>query len=429
MKMIRQLEQARQGLLTREVRSVARKEGLSAETLAEKVAAGQVVLLKHHGQAVGIGAGLRIKVNVNLGTSPDYVDLKLELTKLKTVCRLGADTVMDLSTGGDLKNIRQRILAESQVPVGTVPIYQAAVSAIERKGSVRHMSPDDFFSAIEEQAQEGVAFVTVHCGITLKTVNRLQQQPRTMSVVSRGGVFTICWMLTNERENPLYQHFDRLLEIARKYDLVLSLGDGLRPGGLSDATDACQIEELITLGELVKRAWEQGVQVMVEGPGHLPLNEVAANVLLEKKICYGAPFYVLGPLVTDIAPGYDHITSAIGAAVAGWHGADFICTVSPSEHLSLPTAEDVADGLLAARIAAHAADLARGNPAAWKWNRSMEIARAQRRWAQQENLSLDPEHFHQRRQSFLPSSRGVCTMCGRYCSMKMIQKALAENKK
>ncbi len=421
---ILQLEHAKKGLLTKEVRQVAAAEGLPAEMVAEKVAAGQIVIVKHKGKSLGIGSDLRIKVNVNIGTSPDYAETRLELTKLKTACRLGTDTIMDLSIGGPIQQIREKILKHSTVPVGTVPIYQAAIATIQNQKGIGKMKVDDLFSTIQQQAMQGVSFVTVHCGITRKTVEKLQRQPRMMSVVSRGGVFTICWMLSNDRENPLYQHFDRLLEIARKYDLVLSLGDGLRPGGLSDATDVFQMEELFTLGELVQQARQSGVQVMVEGPGHLPLSEVAANVLLEKKICDGAPFYVLGPLVTDIAPGYDHITAAIGAAVAGWQGADFICAVSPAEHLCLPSPEDVAAGLLAARLAAHAADLARGRKAAWSWNKAMETARARRLWAKQKKLSLNPERFQALHRRCSLSQPDVCTMCGRYCAMRMIEKAL-----
>jgi len=412
------------GIATKALREVARTEGVPVDLLMERVAAGRVVILTHRGRALGIGEGLRVKVNTNVGTSPDSHDPVAEIRKVKAACRHGTDTVMDLSTGGDLDALRRKIIAASTVPVGTVPIYQAAVETIRAERRIDRMNPEKVFESIRRHAEDGVAFVTVHCGITRRAVERLLANPRRVGVVSRGGVFTICWMLANDRENPLFAQYDRLLAIAKKYDLVLSLGDGLRPGGVPDSTDAAQIEELITIGELAAAAWEQGVQVMIEGPGHIPIHEVPANVLLEKKLCRGAPFYVLGPLVTDLAPGYDHITAAIGAAVAGWHGADFICAVSPAEHLALPTEKEVVEGLIASRIAAQAADLARGRCDTTEATLRMADARFQRRWTQQERLSLIPHRVREIRSSRRPAASDVCTMCGRYCAMKLLQRSL-----
>jgi len=412
------------GIATRALRQVAREEGVALDLLMERVAAGRVVILKHRGRALGIGEGLRVKVNTNVGTSPDAHDPAAEVRKVLAACRHGTDTVMDLSTGGDLDAIRRKIVAASTVPVGTVPIYQAAVETIRARRRIDRMDPEQVFEAVRRHAEDGVGFVTVHCGITRRTVERLLASPRRVGVVSRGGVFTICWMLANDKENPLFAGYERLLDIARRYDLVLSLGDGLRPGGVPDSTDAAQIEELITLGELAAAARERGVQVMIEGPGHIPIHEVPANVLIEKKLCRGAPFYVLGPLVTDLAPGYDHITAAIGAAVAGWHGADFICSVSPAEHLALPTEKEVVEGLIASRIAAQAADLARGRFDITEATVRMADARVRRRWAQQEKLSLNPDRVREIRGDRRPAESDVCTMCGRYCAMKLLQRSL-----
>ncbi|MGZ5487541.1 MAG: phosphomethylpyrimidine synthase ThiC, partial [Candidatus Aminicenantales bacterium] len=344
-----QTEKARKGLLSPVLKMVARIEGVAPEKLADLVGRGLVVIPynPHHApdRPSGIGRGLRTKVNVNLGTSRDFPLLADELRKVRISLQYGADALMDLSTGGDLKKIRKAILARTPIPLGTVPIYQAAVLAIERRESIVDMTEDDLFEAVDSQAREGVDFMTVHSGLTLKAIERLKKQGRVADVVSRGGAFLVAWMLHNGKENPFYARFDRLLEIAHRHDVTLSLGDGLRPGSVLDATDRPQIEELLTLGELVKRSREAGVQVMVEGPGHVPLDQVEMNMRLEKRVCDGAPFYVLGPLVTDIAPGYDHITGAIGGALAAYHGADFLCYVTPAEHLCLPTADDVKEGL------------------------------------------------------------------------------------
>jgi phosphomethylpyrimidine synthase len=405
------------------LKKVAAAEGIPVETLAGLVARGLVVIPfnPNHSPArpAGIGKGLRTKVNVNLGTSRDFPFLADELRKVKISLEYGADALMDLSTGGDLRKIRRRILDRTPVPLGTVPIYQAAVKSIDRGATIVDITEDDLFEAIESQAREGVDFMTVHCGLTLKAIDRLKQQGRVADVVSRGGAFHLAWMLHNGKENPFYARFDRLLEIARRFDVTLSLGDGLRPGSILDATDRPQIEELLTLGELVKRAREAGVQVMVEGPGHVPLDQVEMNVRLEKRVCQGAPFYVLGPLVTDIAPGYDHIVSAIGGAIAAAAGADFLCYVTPAEHLGLPTEDDVREGLIASRIAAHAADIVKGVPGALE--RDLELARARKRldWETQRRLAIDPAKFAAVRKRRKSKSK-ACSMCGDFCAMRIV---------
>jgi len=371
----------------------------------------------------GVGKGLRTKVNANIGTSPDFCDIDIELRKLQAAVDAGSDTVMDLSTGGDISGIRRAIITSSPLPVGTVPIYQVGIEAIERHGAIVDMTVDDIFDVIEEQAQDGVDFMTVHCGVTQASVARLKNQGRRTDIVSRGGAFLTGWMLHNEGENPLYQYYDRLLDLARKYDFTLSLGDSLRPGCLADATDRAQVEELIIIGELVDRAREAEVQTIVEGPGHLPLDQVATNVQLEKSLCHEAPFYVLGPLVTDIGAGYDHITGAIGGAIAAAAGADFLCYVTPTEHLSLPDAQDVKEGVIASRIAAHAGDIIKGVKGARDWDEEMSKARKALDWEAQARLSLDPElsrQIHGR----IPSAGATCSMCGEYCAMAIVDKYL-----
>ena len=417
-------EAALKGIISRGIRYVAGREKINPEVLAEKVAEGKVVILKHGNIYLGIGNGLRIKVNANIGTSPDIVDICSEIEKLKAACKYGADAVMDLSTGGDIDRIRKTIVERSPVPIGTVPVYQAVIESIEEKGALIKMEPEKLFEVIERHADDGVSFVTLHCGVTLNTLEKLRKSPRKTMVVSRGGAFLISWMIANEKENPLYEHFDRVIDIARKYDLVLSLGDGMRPGGIVDATDNSQIDELLTLGELTETAWKNGVQVIIEGPGHIPLNEIPANVVLQKKICKGAPFYVLGPVVTDVAPGYDHITSAIGAAVAGWYGADFICYVTPSEHLGLPGIEEVIEGTIAAKIAAHSADIARGLKDSIEWDYKMALARTQRNWQEEKKLSMDPVKFDKIYKRYKSTEKDVCTMCGKYCAIKTVEKYL-----
>ncbi len=427
-----QTEKARKGILTPVLKKVARAEAIAPEKLAGLVADGLVVIPFNpkHSPALpaGIGKGLRTKVNVNIGTSRDFPLLADELRKVRISLEYGADALMDLSTGGDLKRIRRAILARTPIPLGTVPIYQAAVLAIDRRESIVGMTEEDLFEAVESQAREGVDFMTVHSGLTLKAIDRLKKQGRVADIVSRGGAFHLAWMLHNEKENPFYARFDRLLEIARRFDITLSLGDGLRPGSILDATDRPQIEELLTLGELVKRAGEAGVQVMVEGPGHVPLDQVEMNMRLEKRVCQGAPFYVLGPLVTDIAPGYDHIVSAIGGAVAAAAGADFLCYVTPAEHLGLPGEDDVREGLVASKIAAHVADIVKGVPGALE--RDLALARARKRldWETQRRLAIDPVKFAAVRKRRKTRSR-ACSMCGDFCAMRIVSEFLGSGAK
>ncbi len=422
-----QLELAKEGIISSPMKLVAEQEGVDAGFIRQGVAKGTIVIPANinHTNLVpcGIGQGLKTKVNANIGTSSDFGDVDTELEKLRVAIDCGADTVMDLSTGGDISAIRRAIIAASSVPIGTVPIYQAGIEAIDRCGAIVKMTVDDLFAGIEEHARDGVDFVTVHCGVTRSAIAKLKQQGRVTDVVSRGGAFLIGWMLHNERENPLYEYYDRLLEIAREFDVTLSLGDGMRPGSLADATDRAQVEELLIIGELVQRAQQAGVQAMVEGPGHLPLNQIEANVQLEKAICKGAPFYVLGPLVTDIAAGYDHITGAIGGAIAAAAGTDFLCYVTPAEHLSLPDPEDVRQGVIASRIAAHAGDIVKGVNGAEDWDRRMSLARKKLDWKEQARLSLDPELSRQVHSKH--ASAGVaCSMCGDFCAMELMEKYL-----
>ena len=422
-----QLELAREGVISPRMIEVAQSEEVEAEFIRQGVAGGMIAIPANinHSSLVpcGIGQGLKTKVNANIGTSSDFGGIDTEMEKLRVAIDSGADTVMDLSTGGDISAIRRAIIAASPLPVGTVPIYQAGIEAINRYGAIIKMTADDLFAVIEEHARDGVDFITVHCGVTRSAIARLKQQGRVTDVVSRGGAFLIGWILHNERENPLYEYYDRLLEIAREFDVTLSLGDGMRPGSLADATDRAQIEELIIIGELVERAQQAGVQVMVEGPGHLPLNQIEANVQLEKAICKGAPFYVLGPLVTDIAAGYDHITGAIGGAIAAAAGTDFLCYVTPAEHLSLPDPEDVRQGVIASRIAAHAGDIVKGIKGAKEWDRKMSLARKKLDWEEQTRLSLDPERS--RRVHGKHTTAGTaCSMCGEYCAMELVEKYL-----
>jgi len=422
-----QQELARQGNLSPLMEEAAGKESVTPEVILNGLADGSIVLpanTRHTWlSACAIGKGLRTKVNANMGTSADYSDPGKESEKLQAAIKAGADAVMDLSTGGDVRAVRRYLLKSCPLPFGTVPIYQAAIEAMEKHGSIVAMDVDGLFRVIEEHGHDGVDFITVHCGVTQSAIGRLRKQSRVTDVVSRGGAFLLGWMLHHDKENPLYEHYDRLLEIARRFDMTLSLGDGMRPGSLADATDRAQVEELLTLGELVERARQAGVQVMVEGPGHLPMDQIEANVKLEKSLCKGAPFYVLGPLVTDVAAGHDHITGAIGGALAGAAGADFLCYVTPSEHLSLPEPEDVRQGVIASRIAAHVADIVKGVKGAAEWDREMAVARKKLDWAAQARLALDPERVskvHGER----PSSSEACSMCGEFCAMALVEKYL-----
>jgi phosphomethylpyrimidine synthase len=422
-----QLEIARKGTISHQMSLVADSEGLEAEFIRRGVAEGTIVIPANPGHKNlvpgGIGRGLKTKVNANIGTSSDFGNIDTELEKLRVAVDCGADAVMDLSTGGDISAIRRAIISASPVMLGTVPIYQAGIKAVASRGAIVKMTVDDLFASIEEHARDGVDFVTVHCGTTRAAVEQLKKQGRVADVVSRGGAFLIGWMLHNERENPLYEYFDRLLDIAREFDVTLSLGDGMRPGCIADATDRPQIEELLAIGELVSRARKAGVQAIVEGPGHLPLNQIEANVQLEKSICRGAPFYVLGPLVTDVAAGYDHITGAIGGAIAAAAGTDFLCYVTPAEHLSLPDPEDVRQGVIASRIAAHAGDIVKGVKGAADWDRQMAVARKKLDWEEQARLSLDPG-LARRVHGKHTSVGKACSMCGEYCAMELVEKYL-----
>jgi phosphomethylpyrimidine synthase len=421
------IEYAKKGIINDEVKEVALSEGILPEILAVDIAKGVTVIPKNIYRTIkpiGIGRGLRTKVNANIGTSKDKVSFDDEIEKLNILVKYGADAVMDLSTGGPIKDLRRLLLSKSPLSIGTVPIYEAAVRAAEVYGTIAKMTTDSIFEVIEEHAKDGVDFVTVHCGITRKAVERLKGEGRVLDIVSRGGSFLLEWMIYNDKENPLYEYYDRLLEIAKKYDLTLSLGDALRPGCLEDATDRSQLEELLTIGELRDIALESGVQIIIEGPGHVPLNQVELNIKIQKEICKGAPFYVLGPLVTDVAMGYDHIAAAIGGAIAGAAGADFLCYVTPSEHIRLPNVDDVKEGLIALKIAAHAADIAKGIPGAIERDRKMAQCRKNLDWDGQIALSFDPERVRKWRSEAPPTEQEVCSMCGEFCAIKIVEKVL-----
>jgi phosphomethylpyrimidine synthase len=421
------IELARKGIITDEVKQVARDERIEPETLSKDIAEGLSVISRnanHDIKPLGIGRGLKTKINANIGTSKDKISLDEEMQKLDVLIQYGADAVMDLSTGGPIRDIRKLLMRKSTISVGTVPIYEAVAKAAEEKGTISKMSVDDLFDAIEGHAEEGVDFVTVHCGLTRKTIDTLREDGRILDIVSRGGAFLVEWMIYNDWENPLFEHYDRLLEMAWKHDLTLSLGDGARPGCISDATDRTQINELVTLGELRDRAVEAGIQVIIEGPGHVPLNQVELNIKMQKEICKGAPFYVLGPLVTDIAMGYDHISAAIGGAIAGAAGADFLCYVTPSEHIRLPTIEDVKEGVIASKIAAHAADIAKGVKGAIDVDNEMARRRKALDWNGQIELSLNPERVKSWRAEVPPTESQVCSMCGEFCAIKTVEEAL-----
>ncbi|MCX7785200.1 MAG: phosphomethylpyrimidine synthase ThiC [candidate division WOR-3 bacterium] len=405
------------------LQTIALKEGVSYTHLEKGIRDGTIVVPINEKRPkkinpIAIGKGLTTKINCNIGTSPERADLKLELEKLKAAVEAKTDTIMDLSTGGDIPEIRKAIIDASSVPVGTVPIYEASFYAQMKHKSFVELKPKDFLNVIENHLADGVDFITVHCGITLKNMQSVKNVRRLTGVVSRGGSMIIEWMRYNRKENPLYEYYDEILQIAKDYNACLSLGDGLRPGSLHDATDEPQILELLVIGELVARARAEGVQVIVEGPGHIPINEIEVNVKLEKLICDDAPFYVLGPLVTDIGCGYDHITSAIGGALASYYGADFLCYVTPSEHLGLPTVEDVRQGVIASRIAAHAGDVARGKKNARDWDDKISKARAELNWQKMIALSVDPKQARKIYEAYPLKAEGVCTMCGEFCALK-----------
>ena len=414
-----QMDAARKGIFTKQMEEVLREEKVSKEFLMTEMAAGRIVIPanKKHKNIVGkaVGNGLKTKVNVNLGVSEDECNNYLELEKVRTAIAMKADAIMDLSIYGDTRNFRKELVEMSPIMLGTVPMYDA----VAKYGKdIKNMTVEDLFEVVVDHCEDGIDFLTIHAGLNLECVKRIKNNPRLTHIVSRGGSILYEWMLLNEKENPFYEHFDRLLDICREYDVTLSLGDGLRPGSLKDATDAPQIQELLILGELTKQAWKKDVQVMIEGPGHVPFNEIAGNMMLEKKLCHGAPFYILGPIVTDIAPGYDHITSAIGGTLAATHGADFLCYVTPAEHLRLPDLQDMKDGIIAARIAAHAADIANGVKGAIDWDHEMSKARGELNWERMFELSIDPEKAREYRKSSSPENDDVCTMCGDLCPIK-----------
>lgn len=411
------------------VKKVATREGVDEKLVSEGLSKGTIVIPYNRRrpreiEPVGIGKGLRTKVNANIGTSPSIADIEHERSKLEAAIGAGADTVMDLSTGGNIDAVRRMVIAESSVPVGTVPIYQAACDSPKLKKSLVELTLDEIFAGIRKHLEEGVDFLTVHTGLTRAGVERLRNRKRLAGIVSRGGALMVEWMMYNKAENPLAEHFDRLLDLAAEFGACLSLGDGLRPGALADASDRPQIQELLIIGEQVDKARARGVQAMVEGPGHVPLDQIEMNVKLEKEICHGAPFYVLGPLVTDVAPGYDHIVSAIGGAIAGMYGTDFLCYVTPSEHLGLPDAEDVRVGTIVSRIAAHAADIAKYPEQAKKWDEEISRLRERFKWDDMIKRSLDPTEARRRFERYPKEAEDVCTMCGEFCAIKRSKEAL-----
>lgn len=420
-----QMDAARQGITTKEMRTVADYENMDVGTLKELIAKGQVCIPanKNHRclKPYGIGNALKTKINVNLGTSKDCLDLNVEMEKVMSAVNMGAESIMDLSSYGDTQTFRRRLTAECPAIIGTVPIYDAIVYYNK---PLKEITSREWLAVFEMHAKDGVDFMTIHCGINRNTAHRFKNNKRVMNIVSRGGSLIFAWMELTGQENPFFEYFDELLEICRRYDVTLSLGDACRPGCLADAGDISQIEELVTLGELTARAWEKDVQVIIEGPGHMPLNQIQANMEIQKTICKGAPFYVLGPLVTDIAPGYDHITSAIGGAIAATYGASFLCYVTPAEHLRLPTLEDVKEGIVASRIAAHAADIAKGIEGAADWDLQMADARRQLNWEKQFDLAIDPEKARRYRHESTPECSDTCTMCGKMCSVRNMNKIL-----
>jgi phosphomethylpyrimidine synthase len=420
------MEQAKAGTITEEVKKAAAREGLSPEKMRCAIADGSIALVRNRLRSIeplAIGAQTRIKINANIGTSSAKADPLEEIEKMRVAIHHGADAVMDLSTAGDLGAIRTALLAECTVPVGTVPMYEMADVARQNGKSVLDLSADDMFAVIERHCRQGVDFLTLQCGVNRQTVSRFKEVKRLAGATSRGGTIIMEWIHHNKRENPLYEQYDRLLDICAEYDVAVSLGDGFRPGALADATDRVQIEELTVLGELVKRARRRNVTVFVEGPGHVPLNQVVSNVQVQKTLCDNAPFYVLGPLVTDVSPGYDHISAAIGGALAGMAGADFLCYVTPAEHLRLPSIDDVREGVIASRIAAHAADIARGLPGAREWDDSLSRAKIDLDWERMLSLCIDPEKARRYRASLPPQGDGsLCSMCGEFCAIKRSKK-------
>jgi len=425
-----QLEQAKKGLITQEMRDATSYDNhVTAEYIAQEIAEGRMVLphnINRKFKSLAIGRGLTTKVNANIGTSGKHADIEEELIKMNAALKAGTHSLMDLSTGGDLNRIRTILLDKCPVMMGAVPLYATAAKAIISKKPLHTITTDDIFSDIEEQCRQGIDYITVHCGITKNSISKILKSKRELGVVSRGGSITCGWIIKNEKENPLYEYFDRLVEIAYKYDVTLSVGDGFRPGSVCDATDRGQVEELITLGELAQYARERNVQVMIEGPGHVPIQDVKMNVDLQKRLCNGAPFYVLGPLTTDIAPGYDHITAAIGGAIAASAGADFLCYVTPAEHLMLPTPDDVYEGVIAARIAAHSGDIGKGIKGAIEKDRLMSKYRHDLNWQGMYSVAIDPDRAKQRRSQSESSNEDICTMCGDLCAIKNFNECITK---
>jgi phosphomethylpyrimidine synthase len=420
-----QMEAAKKGIITPEMQVVSKKENIDVATLCQRMAEGTVVIpanINHKSlSAEGVGLGMKTKINVNLGISKDCCDFEEEMKKVNMAIELKAEGIMDLSNYGKTHDFRKVLVEKSPAMIGTVPMYDA-VGFFEK--DLKTLTKEDFLNVVEAHGKDGVDFITIHAGLNQETAATFKRNPRVTNIVSRGGSLLYVWMEMNQKENPYYEYYDELLDICRKYDMTLSLGDAMRPGSIADATDANQIKELMTLGELTKRAWAKDVQVMIEGPGHMAINEIAANMILQKKLCHNAPFYVLGPLVTDIAPGYDHITSAIGGAIAAANGADFLCYVTPAEHLRLPDADDVKEGIIATKIAAHAADIAKGVQGATDWDLKMSQARQSLNWEKLFELAIDPEKAKRYRASSQPEHEDSCTMCGRMCSMRNMNRII-----
>ena len=421
-----QMTDAKNNIITKEMEFVAKEENIGVEKIRKWIAKGHVVIPKNihrNTKPVGIGDNLKTKVNVNLGTSTDCIDIDMEIRKTIISEKYGADAIMDLSTGGELPEIRKQIMKNTILPIGTVPMYEIGLKSKKKYGRVIDFDEDIIFNTIDRQAKEGVDFMTLHCGITKHTINALNNDDRIMGVVSRGGAYITAYIMHHQKENPLYSQFDYLLEILKEHDITLSLGDGMRPGCLCDHTDRPQIQELIVLGELVDRCRKAGVQVMVEGPGHVPLNNVETNMKIQKTLCKNAPFYVLGPLPTDLAMGYDHITSAIGGALAAYSGANFLCYVTPAEHVRLMNEDDVREGLIASKIAAQIADVAKGNEMAWAKEKEMAIARENHDWEKQFELSIDGDKPKKMREELPPKEEDACSVCGEYCALLMVEEA------
>lgn len=420
-----QMDAARKGIITREMECVAKKEYMDVETLRGLVAEGKVAIPANKLHTCldvnGIGSMLKTKINVNLGTSRDWKDIDMEMEKVNDAVKMGAESIMDLSSFGDTRKFRRKLTAECPAIIGTVPIYDAVVYYHK---ALKEITSEEWLDIVEMHAKDGVDFMTIHVGINRRTAQRFKEAKRLTNIVSRGGSIIFAWMEMTGQENPFYEHFDRILEICQEYDVTLSLGDACRPGCLEDAGDISQIEELVTLGELTRRAWEKNVQVIIEGPGHMPLNQIEANMKIQQTICQGAPFYVLGPLVTDVAPGYDHITAAIGGAIAAASGAAFLCYVTPAEHLRLPDVNDVKEGIIASKIAAHAADIAKGIPHAADWDRQMSTARKNLDWEGMFRLCMDPEKARRYREEAKPEKEDTCSMCGNFCAVKNMNRIL-----